>query len=148
MVDVDWVSSYAEGECCDVAGRVLEIRKDTAVVEIEGKTINVKKWNLYKLADKEPVRRGVGVDVDVEPLRGTTIDVRGSERVEALEAVDHFMDRAVLNGLTEITIIHGVGEGILLGAIQSHLREDPRVESVRSGETGEGGRGVSVVKLK
>lgn len=130
------------------SGRVIEVKKDTAVVEMHGKTLNVKKWNLYKLPADEPVEKSVHVDVTVEPMTGTTIDVRGRERVEALEAVDLFLDRAVLNGLSEILIIHGVGEGVLLDAIQSHLRSDSRVASVRSGETGEGGRGASVVKLK
>jgi DNA mismatch repair protein MutS2 len=75
------------------------------------------------------------------------LDVRGSRRDEALEAVNRFVDRAVLSGVQEITIIHGVGEGILAGSIRELLTSDHRVASVRPGGLGEGGHGVSVVTL-
>ena len=84
----------------------------------------------------------------VEPLNGSKIDVRGKDREQALAEVDLFIDRAVLNGVHEVTVIHGVGEEILLDAIQSHLKTDARVQSLRTGGFGEGGRGVSVVRLK
>ena len=73
--------------------------------------------------------------------------MRGSRREEALEAVNRFVDRAVLSGVREITIIHGVGEGILAGSIRELLASDRRVASVRPGGLGEGGHGVSVVGL-
>jgi DNA mismatch repair protein MutS2 len=131
------------------SGRVVNVKRDNVTIEIEGKRINAKPWDLYKLGDEAGSSpQYVGVDVSVEPMRSTTVDVRGKDREEALSAVDMFLDRAVLNGIHEVTIIHGVGEEILLGAIQSHLRSDSRVQSVRAGETGEGGRGVSVVRLR
>ena len=62
--------------------------------------------------------------------------------------MNRFVDRAVLSGVQEISIIHGVGEGILSRAIQEHLASDRRVESIRPGGLGEGGLGVTVVTLK
>ena len=141
----DRVSLNPNGE---PSGLVVGVKRDEVTVEIRGKKINVKKGNLYKTRGDADEAESIGVDVDVEPLRGTTIDVRGKDREEALADVDLFIDRAVLNGLSEVTIIHGVGEEILLQAIQSHLREDSRVQSVRAGGFGEGGRGVSVVELR
>ena len=141
----DCVSLNPNGE---PSGLVVEVRRDEVTVEIRGKKINVKKDNLYRTRGDADEAESVGVDIHVEPLRGTTIDVRGKDREEALADVDLFIDRAVLNGLSEVTIIHGVGEEILLQAIQSHLREDSRVQSVRAGGLGEGGRGGSIVELR
>jgi len=75
-------------------------------------------------------------------------DLRGLEVVEALSAVDHALDRAVLSGLTEVRIIHGIGTGALRVAVQKHLKTHPQVESQRWGEGYEGGRGVTVARLR
>ncbi len=74
--------------------------------------------------------------------------VRGMERQDALEEVDRFIDRAVLNGLHSVTIIHGVGQGILKRAIYDALKRDPRVKGIRPGEPAAGGDGVAVVDLE
>jgi DNA mismatch repair protein MutS2 len=68
--------------------------------------------------------------------------------VDALTAVDHALDRAVLSGLTEVRIIHGIGTGALRVAVQKHLKTHPQVESQRWGEGYEGGRGVTVARLR
>jgi DNA mismatch repair protein MutS2 len=133
-------------------GTVISTRKDNVTVEIEGKRLTVKRSQLYRASDEGPTgeaaRQSPPVRLDVEPLHTASIDVRGQDREDALSQVDAFLDRAILTGLREVTIIHGVGEEILLSAVQAHLRADPRVESIRLGGLGEGGRGVSVVRLK
>jgi len=141
----DRVSLNPNGE---PSGIVVSIKKDTVSVEIRGKKINAKKSSLYRARGEASEVEHVGVDVSVEPLEATNIDVRGKDREQALAEVDLFLDRAVLNGVHEVTVIHGVGEEILLDAIQSHLKTDSRVQSLRTGGLGEGGRGVSVVRLK
>jgi DNA mismatch repair protein MutS2 len=76
------------------------------------------------------------------------VDLRGMEVDEALRVLDSGLDRGVLAGLSELRIIHGVGRGILRGAVERHLREHPQVASHRTGQVGEGGRGVTVARLK
>ena len=75
-------------------------------------------------------------------------DLRGLDVVEALSAVDHALDRAVLAGLHHVRIIHGIGTGALRVAVQKHLQGHPQVESQRWGEGHEGGRGVTVATLR
>jgi DNA mismatch repair protein MutS2 len=130
-------------------GRVIDVDKDTVTVEINGKKLSIRKWNLYKIEEDVEERPAVEIPIGVtaEPLHGTSIDVRGNDREEALGAVDQFLDRAVLSGIREIKIIHGVGEGILLHAIRDLLKHDPRVVSWRQGLQGEGGVGVTIVRL-
>jgi DNA mismatch repair protein MutS2 len=75
-------------------------------------------------------------------------DLRGLEVSEALGAVDHALDRAVLSGLHELRIIHGIGTGALRVAVQKHLKGHVQVQSWRGGEGHEGGRGVTVARLR
>ncbi len=130
-------------------GRVIDVEKDAATVEINGKKLSIKRWNLYKIEEAREEKSAIEIPVRVaaEPLHTTVIDVRGRDREEALEAVDQFLDRAVLSGVQEIKIIHGVGEGVLLQAIRDLLKSDSRVGSSRQGMQGEGGVGVTFVSL-
>src|SRR5262245_4906951 len=76
------------------------------------------------------------------------VDLRGMESDEALVALDAGLDRAALVGLSEIRIVHGVGRGVLRTAVERHLRGHPQVASQRTGQVGEGGRGVTVATIK
>jgi len=59
----------------------------------------------------------------------TEIDVRGYNLEEAIESVDKYLDDAYLSGLTEVSIIHGKGTGVLRSGIQKFLKSDSRVKS-------------------
>jgi DNA mismatch repair protein MutS2 len=150
VAEGDLVSLSPSGQ---PSGRVVEAAGDTVIVDINGKRLSVKKWNLYKTAAALG-ERGEKPDVEIpihlcaEPMQATSVDVRGETREVALEAVDRFLDRAVLAGAQEVQIIHGVGEGILLRAVRTLLQADSRVASSRPGMQGEGGLGVTVVRLK
>ena len=75
-------------------------------------------------------------------------DVRGMALDEAIPVVDQYLDEAVMASLTEVSIIHGKGTGVLRSGIQQHLRRHPHVKSFRLGVYGEGESGVTVETLK
>ena len=85
---------------------------------------------------------------DPDETVSTELMIRGLERIEALEEVDAFLDKAVIHGLDTVSIIHGIGKGVLKRAVYEMLRSDPRVESVRPGEPALGGDGVAIVRIK
>ncbi len=62
--------------------------------------------------------------------------------------VDRAIDMAVLQGLHQITIIHGKGTGVLRREIQNHLKTHPSVRTFRLGVFGEGEAGVTIAELK
>lgn len=78
----------------------------------------------------------------------TSVDVRGKNLDDAVMDVEKYIDDAFLGGLPEVTIIHGRGEGILSKGIREMLRRHKNVKEYRRGAMGEGGDGVTVVKLK
>ncbi len=76
------------------------------------------------------------------------IDIRGMNLLEAEPAVEMFLDRCRLSGLTTVSIIHGKGTGVLRQGVHAMLRKDKTVESFRLGVYGEGETGVTIVTLK
>ncbi len=76
------------------------------------------------------------------------IHLRGMTGDEAMEAVDQFIDRAVIAGLHQIYVVHGKGTGALRRILSTFLKEHREVDSLRLGNWNEGGAGVTIVKLK
>ncbi|MCR5122747.1 MAG: endonuclease MutS2 [Ruminococcus sp.] len=76
------------------------------------------------------------------------VDIRGCTCDEGIYEVDSFIDQAVLSGVSVVTVIHGVGTGVLKNAVRAHLRSHPNVKSSRKGMFGEGEDGVTIVELK
>ena len=76
------------------------------------------------------------------------VDLRGMDVTDAIAELDRGVDRAVLAGFSELRVIHGVGRGVLRPAVEKHLREHPQVAGQRPGQVGEGGRGVTMARLR
>jgi DNA mismatch repair protein MutS2 len=76
------------------------------------------------------------------------ISVRGMTAEEAWEAVDKYLDDAILCGYPAVRIIHGKGRGILSKRVREMLSGHPRVRSFRFGDYYEGSTGVTIVELK
>jgi DNA mismatch repair protein MutS2 len=76
------------------------------------------------------------------------VNLRGLRVDEAMSRLEHFLNHASLAELREVTVVHGIGKGLLSRAVHEHLSEHPLVKSFRSGTIDEGGSGVTVVILK
>jgi DNA mismatch repair protein MutS2 len=63
----------------------------------------------------------------------TEIDIRGMQVDEALEVVDRFVNDALLGGLREVHIIHGVGTGALRNSVIPFLKQHPLVQTTLPG---------------
>jgi DNA mismatch repair protein MutS2 len=75
------------------------------------------------------------------------LDLRGLRAEEALRELEKHLEAAYLSGLPFTRIIHGKGTGSLRKAVRDALRGNPVVSSAESGQEGEGGDGVTVIRL-
>ena len=76
------------------------------------------------------------------------LNVIGQTVDEAIANVDRFIDEAVLAGLSQLWIIHGMGTGKLRAGLHAHFKKHPNVADFRLGTYGEGESGVTVLTLK
>ncbi len=78
---------------------------------------------------------------------GMELDMRGERVEEGLDKLERYLQSAYMARLPFVRIIHGKGTGALRDAVRDALRNNPVVSEQRAGEQGEGGDGVTVVKL-
>ncbi|MGL4867224.1 MAG: endonuclease MutS2 [Cetobacterium sp.] len=76
------------------------------------------------------------------------VDLRGKLVEEGIYELETYMDRALMNGYTEIYVIHGKGTGALRTGIMEFLKTSSYVKNFRAGGHNEGGIGCTVVTLK
>ncbi len=76
------------------------------------------------------------------------VDLRGKLVDEGIYELENYMDRALMNGYTEIYVIHGKGTGALRAGIIEFLKNSRYVKEFRAGNHNEGGIGCTVVTLK
>jgi len=79
------------------------------------------------------------------PSPGVELSLRGLTVDEAIEKLEHYLDRAYLSGLPYARIVHGKGTGKLRDAVRQMVRNHPYVERFEAGGRSEGGDGVTVV---
>jgi len=77
----------------------------------------------------------------------TSIDLRGSNYEDAIYELDRYLDDVAMSGLDQVTIIHGVGTGVLKSKLKGYFNKHPHISNFREGEYGEGGAGVTIVKV-
>lgn len=108
---------------------------------------NVRDLDITKAMKQEAKAQRREVKLNLRQV-ASSLDLRGLDAEEAAYRTDQYLDEAALGGLSEVTIIHGVGTGVLKTRITTLLRKHPHVKKSRGGEYGEGGMGVTIVELK
>ena len=76
------------------------------------------------------------------------INVIGQHAEEARDAVDEFLDRAVMATASRVRIVHGHGMGVLRKVIQELLARHPHVAKFYPAPQHEGGAGATIVELR
>ncbi len=138
-------------------GKVVSVnpKKKKAVVEVKGQKIKVPLDKIVKTDQKstdqeEAIQSCSPVRISVPSKKTITneLEIRKLTQQEALMELEKYLDRALVAGFKTVYIIHGKGEGILRKITHEYLKQQPFVESFRTGTPQEGGLGVTVVKLK
>lgn len=134
----------------DQQGTVLEKISDKAyLVQVGIMKVKAKRKDLQRIK-KQPE----SAEKPIATIRGanshvrTELDLRGERYEDALFKVEKYLDDALLAGYQQVSIIHGKGTGALRKGIQEFAKRNPRIASHRPGESGEGGSGVTVLKLR
>ncbi len=130
-------------------GEVLERVSDKEyLVQVGIMKVKVKRKDL------ELIRKPKKKQVDpVATIKGsnyhvsTELDLRGERYEDAILRLEKYVDDVLLAGYPKASIIHGKGTGALRKGVQEFVKRHPRIKDARSGESGEGGSGVTVIRL-
>ncbi len=89
-------------------------------------------------------------DGEIPPALQTsynTVDLRGMRVDEGIDAMERDFDRMIRGGIDTAVVIHGHGTGAMKSAVRSHLPGCRYAAAFRPGKDGEGGDGVTIVRL-
>lgn len=122
-----------------------EVQVQAGIMKVNVKVKDLRASKLSQEEKKKINRREVNLNLKSVP---TSIDLRGMDAEEAVYNTDKYLDDAYRAGLSEVTVVHGKGTGILRQAINDMLKRHPHAAGYRLGNYGEGGTGVTMVALK
>ncbi|HWB82648.1 MAG TPA: endonuclease MutS2 [Bryobacteraceae bacterium] len=105
------------------------------------------------LPETSPPSSGLPKGVTYKPAPELTpvyqeINVIGQRAEDARDAVDEFLDRAVMATASRVRIVHGHGMGILKKVIAELLSRHPHVARFYPAPQQEGGAGATIVELR
>lgn len=130
-------------------GEIASLSKKEALVMVGRLQMRAKLDDLEfkeRPSEMEVIEESTAVPLGPSP--GMELDLRGKRVTEGLEEVITYLDAAFMARMPWVRIIHGKGTGRLRQAIRKSLGEHAYVASWEEGKDGEGGEGVTVVKLQ
>ena len=133
----------------DQEGTVLELRKNKAIVNLNGLSATIKMTDLLKINTEKVKQHTQNKHIvklkDVEK----TFDVRGLMQESARVQIEGYFDQALLNNIETIKIIHGKGTGALRNLVKSLVREyQSSIREWKFEDEKQGGDGATIITFK
>ncbi|MEE1302792.1 MAG: Smr/MutS family protein, partial [Bacteroidales bacterium] len=120
--------------------KIKKVKKEIYLKQQKNKkSVKVKNTQLNTIFD------------DINTLRAQfsyQLDLRGCRADEALNKLSKHIDQARLLGESELSILHGKGDGILKTVLRDYLKECSEVESYKAAAVEFGGEGITKIKLR
>lgn len=140
------------GEVVQVSGRKATVAVGDIITRVELSKLVPVSANQYRSVAKSAGKKVSGISISSSITERKlnfkpSIDIRGMHLEEAIPAVTRYIDDALMVGMTEVSILHGKGAGVLKEEIRKLLRITPGVVSFADEHVERGGSGITVVKL-
>ncbi|MEK4301123.1 endonuclease MutS2 [Oceanobacillus sp. FSL W8-0428] len=128
---------------------VSKVNDKEYMVQVGIMKVKVKRSDLELVKKKkkkqaEPVATVRGSNQHVK----TELDLRGERYEDAIHKLEKYVDDVLLAGYAQASIIHGKGTGALRKGVQEFVKRHPHIKGSRSGEAGEGGSGVTIIRFE
>lgn len=129
-------------------GVISEIKGDKVQVSINGLIVNTNKDNLTKMPKLVQKERKGETERHYKPSISRELNIVGKHIDEGIVILENYLDAALLNGYSQVKIIHGIGTGQLKNAVWAKLKQLKFVKSFSYGDYNDGGSAVTIVVLK
>jgi DNA mismatch repair protein MutS2 len=125
------------------------LKQNRVKVKAEGREIEVPITDVGYKEGKSGLHKRTSLSkIGFHELSPSRINLIGQRVDDALSLIEPFLNHASLDGLPEVTIVHGIGTGILARAVRDFLKGHPLVKGFRKGDRSEGGEGVTIARLE
>lgn len=130
-------------------GYLFQLDKESISQETTQKLAeNLQAQSIYACHEKISPTDSV-VDLHIETLLKEHQSLSANEILAyQLEIFEKCLDRAIAGGLSEITFIHGVGNGTLRQEIHKKISKHPQVAFYKDAQKEKFGYGATFIKLK
>ena len=130
-------------------GEVISIRENRANINFNGIKIWVDITDIEKVnEEKKEKKTRFSFSRKIETTFRPEINLIGKTKDQAVRELEHFIDRAVVEGFSTLRIIHGYGSGVLRKAVRDYLDKLPYRIDYEDAPYNEGGMGVTIVHIK
>ena len=133
---------------------VIAINKDgTYTLQAGILKMTAKPDEVYLLENENPYQEKAGRpkhsgrEMKLE-AHSAECDLRGMDSVEAICALELFLDSAMRARVSPVRIIHGKGTGALRAAVHQELKRNKFIKTFRLGVYGEGEDGVTIAEFR
>lgn len=128
---------------------VLKVMEDKELAQVQAGVLKLTvSFDDIKKIEEKKVKNTSRVMVTTRSSARSQIDLRGKMVDDAIHELENYLDKAMLSGYGEVSVIHGKGTGQLRKGIQEFLRTCPYIDSYRDADQNEGGIGCTVVRFK
>jgi DNA mismatch repair protein MutS2 len=142
------MTTFVPGDRVHVAtlgtGVVRQVRNGGRyLIELKGRSMIVAGSQLESAPESRVTKRAAentsAPDPAPEPpATSRALDLHGKTVLEALEALDSFLNDALLDGCDDVQVIHGRGGGKVKAAVHERLAQLPSVRAFRLDPTNPG----------
>lgn len=126
----------------------IDTRRDRVRVDMNGVTL----WATTK--DVQPVETAPGAPLRATPRVSSApgsllrLDLRGKRADLAISELSQFLDKALLEGMESVEIVHGRGTGVLRKEVHAFLKSFPGIKNVALAPEDRGGDGMTLVEFR
>ena len=132
--------SYVRLRSSDTVGKVIRLKKKKVELEVGDLKMIVPLSELRpsKEAIEAQPKKSVNLAVNAGVKAHTKLDLRGYRKAEALLILEDFVDKALINNLNNLEVIHGKGNGTLRKIVKQKLKEYSDIKRVYHPEENDG----------
>jgi len=131
-------------------GTIQRIDKGRAFVQTGNFQMEVKLRDLRAIQEPMDVRKEKSIKLQSDQAaRGLKpkLDIRGMPREEASKILERYLDQALVQGVHQLEIVHGVGTGVLRKLVKDKVREIGVFSKAEHPQRESGGEGVTIITV-
>ncbi|KAA6225365.1 MULTISPECIES: endonuclease MutS2 [unclassified Campylobacter] len=131
----------------NIKGKIIGLTKNEALIESDGLNLRIA-LNLLKKTSTLPQKTAkININIKKPASVNLSLDLHGLRSEEAIERLDKFISDALIAGLDEVIVYHGIGTGKLAFAVKEFLKTHKSVKEFKDATVNQGGFGAKIIKF-